>query len=127
MWLWIFLAVLSLVAVYVFVLRDKLRAMPAFAPFYAWIEPIEAKLWAKSRTLFLARLVWVPGALLTIHDFLMPALGLIDWNPMSASFLLSIGIPAQFHAATMVAATTALARVFEWLRKVTGQPLDEKE
>lgn len=127
MWLWMLLAVVVLVLVYAFFLRDILRESAWFGWFYRWIEPIEAKLWQKSRTVLVARLVWVPSALITVHDFLLPALGLINWNPISTRLLLDVGIPTDFHAAAMAAFTALIGKVFLELRKVTTEPLETKE
>lgn len=120
-------AILAVVSLYVFWLRTILRAMPAFAPFYAWIEPVEALLWAKSRTVFLARLVWVPGALVTLHDFVLPYFGAVNWDPVSTKLLLALHIPTDFHAAAMTVFTMALAQAFDRLRHVTVDPLGAKE
>jgi hypothetical protein len=112
------LAVLAAIAVaYAFVLRPRLKVCPWFVPFYAWIEPIESWAWDKSRTLLVSRLYLVAGVLLAVHDGLLPILGAVDITPF---------IPEQYQKFyPMALALTGV--LFEWLRRVTKEPLADKE
>lgn len=113
-------AIMAAVAViYAFWLRGWLKQHPALKRLYDSIEPIEAKLWARSRTILSARLYWIAGTLIGLHDFAAPILlsSGLDWQ----SF-----VPPEyqrFYPIVMIG--TGL--LFEWLRRVTSEPLDEKE
>jgi hypothetical protein len=113
-------AILAAVAViYAFWLRDWLKQQPALKPYYDWLEPIETKLWARSRTILSARLYWIAGALIGLHDFAAPFLlsGGVEWQ----SF-----VPPEYQRFyPLVMVGTGL--LFEWLRRVTSEPLDNKE
>ncbi len=113
-------AIMAAVAVvYAFWLRGWLRQHPVFKPHYDWIELIEAKLWAKSRTILSARLYWIAGTLIGLHDFVAPILvsSSLDWQ----SF-----VPPEYQRLyPLVMIGTGL--LFECLRRVTSEPLDGKE
>lgn len=118
MFIWILLAVIVLVSAYVFWLRPTLREHPWFDPFYDWIEPIEANLWAKSRTIFAARLLTAASLLVSIHDIAGPALMGIDVNPF---------IPEAYQQYVPLAGVL-IGLVFERLRKITASlPTDGEE
>lgn len=113
-------AIMAAVAViYAFWIRRWLKQHPVFKPYYDWVEPIEAKLWVKSRTVLSARLYWVAGTLIGLHDFVVPIIlsSGLDWQ----SF-----VPPEYQRFyPLVMIGTGL--LFEWLRRVTGEPLSEKE
>jgi hypothetical protein len=114
------LAIAAAVAVvYAFWLRSWLKQHAALKRLYASIEPIEAKLWARSRTILSARLYWIAGALIGLHDFVAPMLlsSGLDWQ----SF-----VPPEYQRFyPLVLIGTGL--LFEWLRRLTSAPLHEKE
>lgn len=58
--------------------RAWLKKKPWAAGFFAWIEPIEIKLYKKSETILLARLKMLVGVLLTVLTYL----GTIDLTPL---------------------------------------------
>src|SRR5712691_7281100 len=66
---------------YAFARPYLIERSPRWAKFCAWLDPIAVKLWRDSRTILVARLCWVPSGLLTLHDLVLPLLGVVDWNP----------------------------------------------
>jgi hypothetical protein len=115
----VFAVLAALAAGYAFWLRAWLRKQPAFAPYYDWIDGIAARLWAKSRTILSARLYWIAGTLMGLHDFVVPIL-------LSSGFESQAFVPPEyqrFYPLVMIA--TGL--LFECLRRVTREPLDAKE
>lgn len=120
-------ALVAAAMIYVFWFREWARERFAwFDAFLDVVEPVERHLWHKSRTVFLARLLWVPGALLTVHDLILPFAGLIDWNPIVGRLLTQAGVPESMHAVALSLSITLMARGFETLRKVTTEPLEDK-
>ena len=113
-------AILAAIAIaYAFWLRGWLKRHPAFKPYYDWIEPIEAKLWAKSRTILSARLYWVAGTLIGLHDFVAPIL-------LSSGLELHAFVPPEYQRLyPLVMIATGL--LFEGLRRATSESLDAKE
>lgn len=109
----------ALAVIYAFWLRGSVKQHPTFKPYYDWIEPIEANLWAKSRTILSARLYWIAGALLGLHDFIAPILlsSGAEWQSI---------IPPEYQRFyPLVMIGTGL--LFEGLRRITREPLGEKE
>ncbi len=121
----IWIAVVMAIVLLYALCRPLLRELPWLKPLYDRLEPVEAFLWDRSRTILLARLIWVPGTLLSLHDAILPAFGLVNWTPISASLLLQLGVPEQFHAAAVLMFTTLLTQGFEALRKVTTGPVEK--
>lgn len=119
MTLFLTFAILAAIAlVYVFVVRPLIRNLPVFVPFFDWIEPIEARLWRKSRTILVARLYEIAGILLAIHDLLMPVVAQLgfDWTalvPYPYSIVVSIGLYIT-------------GWLFERLRQVTTAPVERQ-
>lgn len=66
-----------------------------------------------------ARLYWIAGILIGLHDFVAPILlsSGLDWQSFAPPEY------QRFYPLVMIA--TGL--LFEWLRRVTSEPLDEKE
>jgi hypothetical protein len=126
-WLLVFACLLVLLLVYVFLVRPAIREMPAFDPFFDWIEPYERVLWAKSRTILVGRLYWLGGLLLTLHDTLGSLA--LDWTPLVARALA--GVPDDIRPLVMSLAVAGFVSVtgflFNHLRKVTSEPLADKE
>lgn len=116
-------ALVAVAILYAFVLRPILREHSWFDPIYDRIEPIEAALWAKSRTVLLARLAWVPSALLLLHDTV--AAWAIDATPILSRVFYAV--PDDVRPLAITAAVGAYGFVVEWLRRVTSEPLSEKE
>lgn len=93
-----------------------------FGPWYK----LEEWLWLNSRQILIARLYWVGGILIGLHETLAqqgfdvtPFLVQIEeyiperWRPMLAPFIIPV-----FLGATGV--------LIEWLRRITTEPLDAK-
>lgn len=85
-----------------------------FVMFYDKVEPIEKVLWAKSKTMFFARLYQLAGALVTMQAVLTES-G-IDW-------LAIIPVPPQYQK--FVGPTLwVTGLLFSKLRKMTTEPLE---
>jgi len=117
------LGIAIFIVLWVFVLRPFVRDLPIFDPFFDWLEPIERKLWAKSRTILAARIAWVPAALLSVHDTI--AAWALDWTPILSRLVKSI--PDDLQGLAMAAVVGVIGVVFEWLRRITDKPLIEKD
>lgn len=117
------LGIILFVVLWAFVLRPFVRDLPIFDPLFDWLEPIERKLWAKSRTILAARLAWVPAALLSIHDTI--AAWALDWTPILSRLVKQI--PEDMQGLAMAAVIGVIGLVFERLRRITSEPLSDKE
>jgi hypothetical protein len=106
----ILVPILVLAGFYVFWLRDIAREHRWTKPFYDWIEPIETKLWARSKTLFVARMYSAIGFVLFVESIMREA-GL-NWF-----MLLPIDPKYQVFAGPALWATGLL---FAHLRKITA-------
>lgn len=114
---------IAAIVLYVFVVRPCIREMPWCDPFFDWIEPIEAALWAKSKTVLVARLAWVPSAILLLHDTV--AASAFDATPILSRLFHSI--PDDIRPLAITAAVGVYGAVVEWLRRRTVEPIDAKE
>ncbi len=121
--LWFFAAILAAVLIYVFVLRAKVKAI--FPSFFAWLEPIEATLWAKSRTVLAARLTWLGGLIAGIANLTAG----VDWSTLLGQLVSYLPASIQPTASALIVplAVTCLGGLFDWLRHVTSEPLAAKE
>lgn len=87
--------------------------------FFAWLDPIEVKLWKKSETIMWARLKVITGMILTI----MTSMGTIDLTPLMPL------VPAKYQGLIQVAfnmlplVLTLIGLVDEKLRRDTTLPL----
>lgn len=113
------LFVAVLIAVYCLLLRPVLRQRAALAVFWTSIDAREAGFLARMRRLFdglktklAARIVWLSGAIVALHDFIMPYVAGIDWTPITSQ------IPPQYIPAGLL----ALGILFDWLRSITNKP-----
>jgi hypothetical protein len=109
----------AVAVIYAFWLRGWLKQHPTFKPYCDWIEAIAATLWARSRTILSARLYWIAGTLIGLHDFVAPIL-------LSSGLEWQAFIPPEYQRLypLMLIATGLL---FEGLRHVTREPLEAKE
>ena len=88
--------------------------------FFAWVEPIEIKLWKNSKTIFKARLLMVVGALTTA----LTQAGAIDITPLMPF------VPDEWEPTVKVLwgmlpmTITLFGWIDEQLRKDTKLPLD---
>ena len=87
-----------------------------------WWHTIEDNLWAESRTILGARLYWVGGAIIALHD-LAAAAG-VDWTPILTQ--LTTLIPEQYRGLALAAAIAITGLLFEYLRRQTTTSIGEK-
>lgn len=88
--------------------------------FFAWIEPIEIRLWKNSKTIFVARLKMLTGLLLTLGT----QLGAVDITPLMP-FVPDAWEPAVRIVWNFLPLTiTVLGWMDESLRKQTTEPLE---
>lgn len=88
--------------------------------FFAWIEPIEIKLWKNSKTIFVARLKMLVGLLLTFAT----QLGAIDITPIMP-FVPDAWEPAVRIIWSFLPLTiTLIGWMDEQLRKETTKPIE---
>jgi len=71
---------------------------------------------AYSKTVLVARLYALAGILVALHDMALPYVSTADLTPITAK------LPNWFWPVLII--TTGV--IFEWLRRVTTQPLSEK-
>lgn len=88
--------------------------------FFAWIEPIEIKVWKNSKTIFMARLKMLTGMLLTLAT----QTGSIDITPLMP--IVPDAWESTFRAIwNMLPLTvTLLGWMDEWLRRESTKPLE---
>lgn len=72
----ILLAITAIVTLWTMWARPWLKRQSWAAGFFAWIEPIERGLWAKSETILWARFLQVTGLVTTV----LGIFGTIDWT-----------------------------------------------
>lgn len=117
--IWIF-AIVSLAAVYFLIVRPWLVRQPALSSVYQMLDTHEAGLFAKLRVSFsglkrllTARLVWVVGFLVTVHEFL--AANQTIFSPL---------IPPEYQI-YILPAMTATGFLFEQLSKISPTPVGQ--
>lgn len=115
----IFLAILALVtvllALYVVIIRPRIRDKPWAQGFFKTIEPIEIKLWSKSESILWARFLQVLGVLLTF----LAQIGQFDMTP----FMPFIPDRYKWIPALLPLIVTAAGVINEALRKDVTTPL----
>ena len=110
--------VIGLVVAYAAIIRPVLRQRGYFADFY---EATDSRWKALGlylqglRTRLAANLLMLASALITLHDFILPAASGIDWTPV-----YSLLPPWAWTAVFFL-----VAALFRWLRKVTTRPEGE--
>lgn len=107
------------VSAYWLLLRPILRRRAALAGFWASVDAREAGVLARAgvlldglKTKLAARFVGLSGALVGLHDFIMPYVAGVDWAPITSQ------IPPQYIPVGLL----ALGIVFDWLRSITNKP-----
>lgn len=106
--------VVGLAATYWFFIRPLLRARPQFADFYARTDSFWSALGMKLKTIrtkLAAVSLMAASALVEMHDFLLPAVTGIDWEPITSK------VPAYVWPIASLAA----AALFRWLYSLTAQ------
>lgn len=100
--------------------RDWLKTKPWAQGFFAFVEPIEIKLFKKSQTILFARLKILSGIVLTM----LTQIGTIDLTPLMPF------VPDKYEGAVRVAfnllplVITAIGWMDESLRNKTTKPLE---
>lgn len=97
--------------------------MNRFPTLWDYIDPVERWLVDHSRTLIIARLYWIGGIVIAIHDTLA-SYGM-DWTPLVNE--VTNLTPEQFRALALAGFLAATGVAFEWLRRVTRQSLADKK
>jgi hypothetical protein len=106
---------------YIFFGRPLL--MNRFPTLWSYIDPAERWLVDRSRTLIVARLYWIGGIVIAIHDTLA-SYGM-DWTPLVNE--VTNLIPEQYRPLLLAGFLALTGVAFEWLRRVTTDSLAAKE
>lgn len=112
-------AVLAVVLLYVLA-RPWLKAQPWAARFFAWVEPLEIKLFKKSETILWARAKMVTGLLLTA----LTMLGGIDLSPIMPYIPEAHQGLVKFAMNLLPMALTLVGMIDEKLRNTSTKPLE---
>lgn len=121
MFLYLCIAVVFIVWLYILIIRELLvEAWPAK---FQWWHDIEDKLWLRSRQLLVARLYIVGSIIIAIHDAI--AAQKADWTPLIGQVTSHIAPEYRPLALTVWLAVTGIA--LEWLRRQTTVPLSERK
>jgi hypothetical protein len=122
---WLILAVLvvSLLA-YALWLRPWLKRQAFAAGFFAWIEPIEIRLYRKSETVLVGRLLELGGLFVTAYDAVAVFVSSLDLTPITTRILDTFAVPPDMRGLVVTAFLAALGRVITWLRAQTTKPLE---
>ncbi len=80
-----------------------------------WHEQVEDRLWARSRAILVARLYWVGGIVIGIHE-LVAASG-YDVTPLLHE--IAKFIPEKYQPLALAAFLGVTGIAFEWLRRKT--------
>lgn len=114
------LALVILVTWYALWGREWLKSKPWAQGFFAWIEPIEIRLFKKSETILFARLKVVTGILLT----LLTQLGTIDLTPLMPFVpeKYQVWVHAVFNLLPLI--ISFVGWMDESLRKTTTLPIE---
>lgn len=120
--LWIVAALVALVAWYAMVGRRWLLTQPWAALFFRLIEPIETKLFRKSETLLVSRLLGFGGFLVTLYDTFAVLVTSLDWTPVTSRLLASV--PPDLRGLVVSGAIGLLGLLIGWLRKRTTKPIE---
>lgn len=121
MFFWFVITGTVLVWLYVLFIREWMveRWPEKFTRWHA----MEDMLWAKSRTILGARLYWVGGIVVAIHD-MAASLGM-DWTPIMTQ--ITAMIPERYRELAAMTAVIATGLLFEYLRRITTTALREKD
>jgi hypothetical protein len=106
---------------YIFFGRPFLR--DRYPKLWSYIDPVEAWLVDRSRTLIVARLYWIGGIVIAIHDTLA-SYGM-DWTPLVNE--ITNLIPADYRPLALAGFLALTGVAFDWLRHVTRESLADKK
>jgi len=113
--------IVSLAWAYIFLGRPLLR--DHYPQLWSYIDRVEDWLVDRSRTLIVARLYWIGGIIIAIHDTLA-SYGM-DWTPLVNE--VTNLVPEQYRALALAGFLAATGVAFEWLRRVTRESLADKK
>lgn len=105
--------VIFVVWAYVLFLRPKVLA--AFPKIYE----IECKLWDGSRQILVARMAWLGGIIVTIHDFVLSS----GADGSSLLHELAAFLPDKYQPLALAGVLFVGGIALEWLRKTTTGPV----
>jgi hypothetical protein len=108
-----------LVWIYIFFAREWFVAK--FPDQFSVIHRIEDKLWDRSRTLLAARVYWMGGLILFIHDSIAQS-GYIDWQPIIGQ--VAEMFPESWRPLVGSMWPVATGVLFEALRWMTTQSVE---
>jgi hypothetical protein len=115
------IAVIAVVWLYILIIREFLVEMWP-ERFQRW-HAIEDRLWARSRTILIARLYIVGSIAIAVHDAV--AAQRPDWTPLIGQITAIVPESYRPIALSIWLAITGLA--LEWLRRQTTVPLSERK
>lgn len=100
--------------------REWLKSKTWAQGFFAWVEPIELKLFKKSETILFARLLTGLGGVLT----LLTQLGSIDISPILPLVPDKYAGIVQTVYGFLPLLITGVGAIVEWLRNRTTKPIE---
>lgn len=116
----IFLAVIIVIVwAYVLFIRDWLDK--TYPTQYGWWYTLENNLWASSKTILTARLYWVGGIVVALHD--LAANAGFDWTPITTE--IGNFIPGKYRPLVLAVGLAVTGILFEYLRRITTKPVGE--
>ncbi len=118
----IFLAAV-IVVVWAYVLWIREWLVHKWPEEFSWWHSIEDWLWAKSRTILVARGYWIGGILIYIHD----QLASYGFNVTPILDEISKFIPATYRPLALAVFLALTGLAFEWLRRNTDSAVGEKK
>ncbi|EJN15678.1 hypothetical protein PMI42_00695 [Bradyrhizobium sp. YR681] len=117
-------ALVVLALVYALWLRPWLKCQAWASGFFAWIEPIELRLYKKSETILVGRLLEFGGLFVTVYDSAATFVTSLDLTPLTTRALDALAIPPDMRGLAVTAFLAFLGRVITWLRAQTTKPLE---
>jgi len=109
---------------YALVLRPWLKGRPWAQRFFDRIEPLERRLFKKSETILVGRLLWIGGFIVTAYDGLAVFVSGLDITPLTTRIFDWLQIPQDMRSLAGTAFIGLLGLVINRLRKTTTKPLD---
>jgi hypothetical protein len=121
--IWAILAALfGLLLFYAVIGRAWLKRQEWTQGFFAFVEPIERRLFLKSETILAGRLLWLVSGIVTAYDFVALFASQLDWTPVTSRLLA--GVPEDMRPLIVSAAISLIGLLINWLRKRTTKPLE---
>lgn len=114
--------IVGLLVLYAAVGRKWLKKQTWTVTFFSWIEPIEIRLWRKSETILMSRLMSIGSAVLTVHDSIAVFASSLDWTPVTGRILAAV--PPDLRTLVVSGALAVFGYGIEHLRKATTKPLE---